>query len=160
MHTYERSVRVAAPFDVVWDFHSTESGLVDLTPDWMNMRVESVTGPDGEPNPDVLEAGSQLAASVRPFGVGPRQDWVSDITGRDNSGDTAYFKDVMGEGPFPHWEHTHLFYDDGEETLVRDRVEYELPVGPLNPVVGPFAIVGFEPMFYYRHRRTKALLES
>jgi len=160
MHTYERSVRVAAPFEAVWDFHSTEAGLLELTPDWMNLRIESVTGPDGESNPDVLEAGSRLSASVRPFGVGPRQDWVSDITEREESGDTAYFKDVMSEGPFPHWEHTHLFYDDGDETLVRDRVEYELPVGPLNPIAGPLAIVGFEPMFRYRHRKTRSLLES
>jgi ligand-binding SRPBCC domain-containing protein len=160
MHTYERSVRVAAPFDAVWDFHSTESGLEALTPEWMNLQVESVTGPDGEPNPDVLDAGATLETSVRPFGVGPRQQWVSEIAERDRSEGTAFFRDVMAEGPFPHWEHTHLFYDDGDETLVRDRVEYELPVGPLNPVLGPLAIVGFEPMFRYRHRKTKSLLES
>jgi ligand-binding SRPBCC domain-containing protein len=159
MENYERSVRVAAPLATVWEFHSTEKGLEALTPDWMRMRVESVRGPDGEPNPAVLEAGSTLEASVRPFGVGPRQGWTSEIVERDHTGGSAYFRDVMSDGPFAFWEHTHLFFADGEETIVTDSVSYELPLGRLGAAVGPLAVVGFEPMFRFRHRRTKNLLE-
>jgi ligand-binding SRPBCC domain-containing protein len=159
MATYDRSVRVFAPFERVWDFHSNERGLEALTPEWMNLTVESVRGPDGEPDPEVLVAGSTLNASVRPFGVGPRQRWTSEITAREHSGGSAYFRDSMSDGPFEHWEHTHLFYEDGETTLVRDHVEYELPT-PVGPTVSPLAWVGFEPMFRYRHRKTKELLES
>ncbi|MFC6725517.1 cyclase, partial [Halobium palmae] len=68
MANYHRQVRVAAPLDEVWKFHSRIEGLVGLTPDWMNLRVEAVRGPDGEPDPDVLEAGSRARLSVRPFG--------------------------------------------------------------------------------------------
>ena len=159
MATYERSVRVFAPFEEVWEFHSTEKGLVDLTPEWMNLRVESARGPDGEPDPDVLEAGSVLRSSVRPFGVGPRQEWVSEITERDHQGGSAYFRDVMTDGPFDEWEHTHLFYADGNSTRITDHVEYEFPFGPLGRAVAPFSVVGFEPMFRYRHKRTRELLE-
>jgi ligand-binding SRPBCC domain-containing protein len=160
MDTYERSVRVAAPFDAVWDFHSDESGLVALTPEWMNLEIESVTGPDGQPDPDVLEAGAEIHSSVRPLNVGPRQDWMTKITKHEESGGSAYFVDVMAEGPFPEWEHTHMFYADGEETIIRDRVRYEFPLGALGRAVGPLGVVGFEPFFQYRHRRTKALLEE
>lgn len=160
MGTYERSVRVAAPLSTVWEFHSTEDGLQALTPDWMHLRVESVRGPDGEPDPDVLEAGTVLRISVQPFGVGPRQRWVSEITGREHSEGSAYFRDVMTEGPFDTWEHTHLFFADGEETIVTDSIRYELPLGPVGSALGPTAIVGFEPMFRYRHRRTRELLEE
>jgi ligand-binding SRPBCC domain-containing protein len=65
----------------------------------------------------------------------------------------------MREGPFPHWVHTHSFFADGDETLLRDRVEYRLPGGELGRRLGPVAYVGFEPMFRYRHRRTRDLLE-
>ncbi|SDJ74357.1 Ligand-binding SRPBCC domain-containing protein [Halovenus aranensis] len=160
MHTYERSVRVAAPFEEVWEFHSTEKGLEALTPDWMGLEVESVTGPDGEPEPDVLETGATIDASVRPFGVGPRQRWCSEIVARERSDGSGFFRDTMHDGPFPEWEHTHNFYADGDETVVRDHVEYELPLGPLDGLIGPLAVVGFEPMFRYRHRRTQTLLES
>lgn len=159
MPRYQRSVRVAAPFETVWDFHSTTDGLEAVTPKWMNIRIDSVFGPDGDPDPDILEAGAVVEASVRPFDVGPRQDWRSEITARERSDGTAYFTDVMHDGPFEYWEHTHLFYADGDATLVRDSIEYELPFGILGDIAGPFAKVGFEPMFRFRHRRTRELLE-
>jgi len=158
MDTYERSVRIAAPLSEVWEFHSTEAGLVALTPDWMRLEVEDVRGPDGEPDPELLEAGSRLRCSVRPLGIGPRQRWTSEIVEREESEGAAYFRDVMHDGPFPEWEHTHSFFEDGEGTLLRDRVQYELPLGALGRAVGPAAVVGFEPMFRFRHRRTKELL--
>lgn len=159
MPTYERSVRVSAPFEAVWEFHSTEQGLVDLTPGWMNIRIEAVRGPDGEPDPDVLEAGSVVESSVRPFGVGPRQSWISDIVARERSGGSAYFRDVMTDGPFAEWVHTHMFYEDDGATIVRDQVSYELPLGSVGRALGPLAVVGLDPMFRYRHRKTKELLE-
>ncbi len=159
MHTYERTVRVDAPFEEVWRFHSTEAGLEALTPGWMRLEIESVTGPDGNSNPSELDTGSSVHASVQPFGLGPRQRWSSDIVARDRTEGTGYFQDVMRDGPFRRWEHTHSFYADGDGTRVRDRIEYELPLGPLDRVFGPLAVIGFEPMFRYRHKRTRELLE-
>jgi ligand-binding SRPBCC domain-containing protein len=160
VNTYERSVRVAAPFERVWDFHSRVDGLEGLTPDWMGLRVEQVLGPDGESDPDVLESGAELHLSTAIAGIGPRQEWVSAITERERHDGAAYFRDEMREGPFPEWLHTHLFYRDGDETIVRDRVRYELPGGGLGRRLGPLAVVGFAPMFRYRHRRTRELLEG
>ncbi|WP_424003567.1 SRPBCC family protein [Haloarcula salina] len=160
MDTYERQVRVAAPLSAVWDFHATGDGLVALTPDWMNIRIEEQRGPDGESDPEELTAGSVVVSSIQPFGVGPRQRWVSDIVERREEDGEAMFRDEMREGPFPHWVHTHTFRADGDDaTIVHDRVEYELPGGPLGRAVGPLGLLGFEPMFRYRHRKTKELLE-
>lgn len=160
MAVYTRSVRVAAPLDAVWEFHSKIEGLETLTPGWMNMHVEDVRGPDGDPDPEIMDVGSVAVTSVRPFGVGPRQRWTSEIVERERSDGTARFVDTMSEGPFAEWEHTHLFYAEGEETIVYDRVEYALPGGGIGRAVSPFAWVGFEPMFRYRHRKTREVLES
>lgn len=159
MPVYERAIEVAAPLSAVWEFHSHESGLEALTPDWMRLRVESVIGPDGDPDPAVLEAGSTVVSSIRPFGIGPRQRWVSEIVARTEGEGHALFRDVMREGPFPEWEHTHRFVADGDRTTVYDRVEYRLPGGPLGRLAGPLGRLGLEPMFRYRHRRTRELLE-
>lgn len=159
MPTYERETRVEAPLEEVWRFHSGVSGLEAATPDWMGLRVESATGPNGEPDPDVLEPGATVTLSIRPFGIGPRQRWTSAITERERADGTAYFRDEMVDGPFERWVHTHAFYGDGDETLVRDRVEYELPFGPLGAAATPFSRVGFETMFRARHRLTRAALE-
>ncbi|QSG14737.1 SRPBCC family protein [Halapricum desulfuricans] len=159
MATYKRSVRVEAPFEEVWEFHATGDGLVALTPGWMHLQIEAERGPDGESDPDTLEAGSTVVSTIQPFGVGPRQRWVSEIVARERKDDYAMFRDEMAEGPFPHWVHTHSFYRDGSATLVRDFVEYDLPGGPVGRVGSPLAWVGLEPMFRYRHRKTKELLE-
>lgn len=158
MPTYQRQTRVDAPLDEVWTFHSRIDGLEALTPAWMHLRVEGLDGPDGEPNPDVLEAGTEVRLSVRPFGVGSRRRWVSHITRRERADGTAVFEDVMDDGPFPTWRHSHQFYADGDGTLLRDRVEYELPV--VGGRLGPLGWLGFEPMFRDRHRRTKRILEA
>lgn len=160
MANYERSARVQAPLEAVWDFHSTVRGLEALTPEWMNLRVEGVRGPNGDHDPAVLETGSVLELSVRPFGIGPRQHWISEITARVRTGDTAYFRDSMTDGPFECWEHTHLFAADGEETILTDAIRFELPFGRVGHRLGRLGFLGFEPMFLYRHRRTKALLEG
>ena len=160
MPTYERETVVRAPLDEVWEFHSTMSGLEALTPEWMGLRIERAVGPDGEPDPDVLEEGSEIAMSMRPFGIGPRRHWTSVIVERDRGDGVAYFRDEMVHGPFERWTHTHAFYADGTETVVRDRVEYDFPLGVLGDVFEPFSEVGFEPMFRTRHRLTKELLEE
>ncbi|MFB6311275.1 MAG: SRPBCC family protein [Salinirussus sp.] len=159
METFERSTYVAAPLERVWDFHSTVEGLEALTPGWMGLRVEAVRGPDGSPDPDVLETGAEIALSTSVAGVGPQQRWTSRIAARDWTHGAAYFRDEMLAGPFPEWEHTHLFYRDGDGTLLRDIVRYELPGGSVGRTLSPLAIVGLEPLFRYRHRRTRELLE-
>lgn len=159
MAVYQRAVRVAAPLADVWEFHSRVSGLEALTPDWMRLDIESVTGPDGEPDPDILDVGSRIESSIQPFGVAPRQHWTSVIVDRESNSGSAMFRDEMAGGPFKEWTHTHSFFADGETTLVRDHVEYELPLGAVGKQLGPLAVVGFDPMFRYRHRKTKQLLE-
>ncbi|MFC7203371.1 SRPBCC family protein [Haloferax namakaokahaiae] len=159
MPVYQRRVRVAAPLETVWEFHSDVSGLEALTPDWMRLEVQGVRGPDGESNPTELVEGTEIDMSMRPLGVGPRQTWTSRILARERDEDAAWFRDDMLDGPFDRWVHTHRFVGRGDETIIEDRVEYELPFGPLGEIAGVFGTVGFEPMFRYRHEKTKELLE-
>jgi ligand-binding SRPBCC domain-containing protein len=160
MPVYQRRTRVAAPLERVWEFHSDISGLEALTPSWMNLEILEVRGPDGRAGPEELVAGTEIEMSMRPFGVGPRQQWVSRILARETTETTAWFRDDMSDGPFDEWLHTHRFVADGDETIIDDRVEYKLPYGPLGKVAGVFGGIGFEPMFRERHRRTKELLEE
>jgi ligand-binding SRPBCC domain-containing protein len=155
MQTFERELRVDAPLEDVWAFHSTIDGLRALTPNWMNLTVEDIEYPETVRDGHVLEAGTRIDMSLRPFGVAPRQTWVSRIDERVEGDGYAYFVDVMEDGPFPEWEHTHLFYADGDETLLRDRVEYVAPAGQLG-AFGSGAVM--RPMFRYRHRRTRDIL--
>lgn len=158
MSTYRRRSRIRAPLDEVWAFHSTIDGLEALTPGWMGLRVESVRGPDGESDPEELFEGTEITMASKPLGVAPETRWISRITDRREGEGYCMFRDDMLGGPFGLWIHTHEMYGDSGETVLIDTVEYELPsaVDQLNPL----AVVGFEPMFRYRHRKTKELLEG
>ncbi|WP_122089602.1 SRPBCC family protein [Halalkalicoccus subterraneus] len=157
MATYERETYVDAPLEDVWKFHSRIDSLEALTPGWMGLSVQEVRGPDGERDPAVLEAGSEIDMRLSPLGL-PGDSWTSVITERTSSDERGLFKDEMRGGPFARWVHVHQFRREGEGTRIRDTVHYELP----DPVraTSPLAVVGFEPMFRYRHRKTKELLEG
>jgi ligand-binding SRPBCC domain-containing protein len=159
MARYRRTTRVEAPLETVWEFHSRIDGLEALTPGWMGLRVEEVRGPDGDPDPDVLAVGSRIRMRLAPLGL-PGSSWTSRIVARERGDGSAWFRDDMVGGPFAAWEHTHRFYADDGATVVDDEVRYELPLGALGRAVGPAARIGFEPMFRYRHRRTRELLEG
>ncbi|MGM0604843.1 MAG: SRPBCC family protein [Halobacteriota archaeon] len=160
MARYTRRVRIEAPLSDVWTFHSTIDGLEALTPEWMDLRIDRVTGPDGSPDPERLRTGTDIAMSIRPFGVGPRQSWTSRISDRDEREGYATFTDEMLGGPFALWVHTHEFYGDRDETVLVDTVDYELPFGAIGAFGTPVSKLGFEAMFRDRHATTKRLLEE
>lgn len=155
MAVFERDLRVGAPIEDVWAFHSTTDGLRALTPNVLDLRVEEIERPGNGRDAHVLTEDTRIHASVTPIGFGHRLRWVSLIEERVERDGLRYFVDTMENGPFPEWTHTHLFYADGDETLIRDRVEYELPGGDVGTALGR---VGLAPMFVYRHYRTRDIL--
>ena len=77
------------------------------------------------------------------------------------------FCDVQMRGPFRRWRHCHTVVAatspvTGEPgTLLRDSVEYELPLGPLGKVANlVFVRRQIGRIFRFRHRRTLELLGS
>ena len=159
MAVYERSVLVEASFEEVWDFHATIDGLEALTPGWMHLRVEKIHRPDGESASEELTAGTAVTISIRPFGIGPRQHMRTRITERARHENRGYFRDEMAGGPFEAWEHTHRFSAEAGRTRIHDHIEYRLAGGRVGSLLSPLADVGFAPIFWYRHKRTKELLE-
>lgn len=160
MPTYRRETRIDAPLSVVWEFHSTVAGLEALTPGFMNLGIEAVEGPEGRTDPPALVEGSRIQMSMQPGGVVPTQAWTSVIKDRGATSESASFSDEMEGGPFKQWVHTHSFTADGDETVMTDRVEYQLPLGLLGKALGQPAKLGFEGMFRDRHRRTTSLLSG
>lgn len=160
MAVYERETRVQASFEDVWRFHATTDGLEALTPSWFGLTVESVRGPDGEPDPPELLEGSSIELSVRPFGVGLGQHVTSIIERRERTGGAGRFCDRMIGGPFAEWVHTHAFYADDGATILRDRIEYRLPFGAAGRLLGLAMVAGLAPAFRYRHGQTREILEQ
>ncbi|AKH96600.1 SRPBCC family protein [Halanaeroarchaeum sulfurireducens] len=156
MPTYYRSTVVDAPLDDVWAFHADVDGLRALTPSWSGLEIESVTGPDGERDPETLEVGTDIEMRVRPLGLLPGPAWTSRITRRERTEGEAVFRDTMIGGPLETWEHAHRFRALDGRTLISDRLDFALP--PAYEGATPAVRAGLAALFAYRHHRTRTLL--
>ena len=71
------------------------------------------------------------------------------------------FTDEMQRGPFRRWRHAHLFEPREGGTLMRDRVEFASPLGPLGALVDFLYLKGFVRRFLLaQNRRIKEAVES
>lgn len=55
---------------------------------------------------------------------------------RIESFDARQFTDVQVRGPYRYWRHVHEFEPAPGGTRMRDRVDYEVPLGPLGEIAG------------------------
>ncbi len=144
MATFVKSVLINAPVGVVFGFHEREDALSLLTPPFPPVRVIGRTGG--------IEVGSRVELRVGFF------SWVALHTAYEKD---RLFVDEQIQGPFAKWVHRHEFEDIDGKTRLTDRVECQLPGGPIvNGLFGWMVKPGLNRMFQHRHRVTKQLCEN
>ena len=130
------------PIDVVFPFFSDAYNLEKLTPPWLRFRVLTLA-------PIRIERGTTIDYRLRIHGLPIR--WTSQI----NVWEPPHrFADRQLRGPYRRWDHEHTFSENGEGTLVGDRVEFEVPGGRLP---GRLASADVRRIFAYRRRRLSEL---
>ena len=130
------------PIDVVFSFFSDAYNLEKLTPPWLRFRVLT-------PAPIPIERGTTIDYRLRIHGLPIR--WTSEI----NVWEPPHrFADRQLRGPYRRWDHEHTFSENGERTLVGDRVDFEVPGGRLP---GRLASTDVRRIFAYRRKRLSEL---
>ncbi len=148
-HLLEASQVVRRPRRDVFGFFADPENLDTITPG--DLRFEILT-----PRPIAMRPGTLIAYRLRLLGVPLR--WLTRIEAFDPE---ERFVDVQLRGPYRSWHHTHDFVDVAEGTLIRDRVEYELPFGPLGELAHALFVRGrLERIFAHRRRRVSELLDG
>jgi ligand-binding SRPBCC domain-containing protein len=118
LHVLEREQLVPAPLDRVFAFFAEAHNLQALTPSFLRFAFETA-------GPIHMRPGARIAYRLSLFGV--RFRWLTEIAVWEPG---RRFVDVQLEGPYRRWVHTHEFAPAACGTIVRDRVEYALPLGP------------------------------
>lgn len=146
-HVLERIQVVARPRDEVWAFFSDPRNLEAITPNFLRFRIANA-GPI-----PMIEGGTveyRLSLFGIPFAWRSR---FEEVLGGER------FVDVQVKGPYRHWRHVHAFADSAGGTEVRDRVEYELPLGPLGEAAHAiFVERSLRRIFDHRRERVAELL--
>ncbi len=146
---YIKQSQIDASPHVVFGFHERPDALQRLTPPWEKVRVVQSSGS--------IRPGSRVVLATR-LGPFPLR-WVAVHTEYDPP---RLFADRQESGPFASWYHRHEFQDDGSGgTLMRDVVEYSLPLGPLGRLLLPHTVERkLEELFTYRHQVIRQLAEA
>ncbi len=149
MSLFVKETLVAAPPEEVFAFHESPRALETLIPPWESMKVVE--------SDRSLAVGSRVVLQGQMLFVPLK--WVAVHTAYDPPHE---FEDIQESGPFAKWVHQHKFIPAANSgTLLRDEVEYEMPLGKLGEVLaGWFVRPNLEQMSEYRHEVTKRLVES
>ena len=123
MNLLEREQLIPRPRSEVFAFFADAANLERLTPRSLRFEIKTEL-------PIVMQPGTLIDYAISLFGVPLR--WRTLIESFEPE---SKFVDVQLKGPYRVWRHTHEFLDVPGGTLVRDRVEYEVPFGPLGSLV-------------------------
>src|ERR1700749_3851331 len=119
---------IRAPPERVFAFHELPDALARLTPPWERTRVLSAA-------PD-LRVGSRAVVETRLFGLVPVR-WVAEHTAHDPP---RMFEDVPLRGPCRGGVTRHRSGPHENGWPLRDRIDFEPPLGPLGKLASPFFI--------------------
>jgi ligand-binding SRPBCC domain-containing protein len=123
VHILERQQRIELPIDRAFEFYGDARNLERITPPWLGFEVTT-------PAPIEMGVGTSIEYRLRLHQVPVR--WRTRIEAWEPP---RRFVDAQVKGPYFLWEHTHTFEADGPgATIIRDRVRYSIPFGPLGEV--------------------------
>ena len=123
VHVLEREQRVELPIEQAFEFYGDARNLERITPPWLGFEVTT-------PAPIEMGVGTLIEYRLRLHRVPVR--WRTRIEAWEPP---HRFVDAQVKGPYSLWEHTHTFEQDGPEaTIIRDRVRYAIPFGPLGEI--------------------------
>lgn len=147
-HVLERSQIVECSLEETFAFFSDAFNLEKITPEFLRFRILT-------PRPLTMQAGTIIEYSLSLFGVPFR--WQTLIEQWEPG---VKFIDSQLKGPYAMWVHTHTFEALGaERTLMRDRVEYQIPMGFFGEIAHVlFVKATLEKIFNYRAEATARLL--
>jgi len=142
-HTLFREQQLNCDLATAWKFFSSANNLSEITPKDMGFIVLT------EMENDEIYEGMIIDYYVSPlFGI--KMKWQTEITHVDFQ---KSFIDFQNKGPYKLWNHHHEFIPNKEGVLMRDTIEYELPLGFLGEIAHRlFVRKKLEHIFDYRFR--------
>jgi ligand-binding SRPBCC domain-containing protein len=166
-HRFETDQWLPYPVPVVFAFFANPQNLPPLMPAWQQARIEELrlvappAPPAGSPGKLGTGIGTTMILSFRLIPKLPiRMNWHAMIPEFEWN---DHFCDAQTSGPFHYWRHCHSVKSETrngvEGTLLTDRVEYELPGGPLGDLANIVAgRAQLRYIFRVRHENTAKLV--
>jgi ligand-binding SRPBCC domain-containing protein len=125
-----KTQKVPATIDEIWDFISSPANLKKITPPYMGFDITSAF------LPPKIYPGMIISYKVSPvFGI--KMTWVAEIT---HMKEKEYFVDEQRIGPYAMWHHEHKIEAIEGGVLMTDIVSYRPPLGFLGAIANSVLI--------------------
>lgn len=143
MGVIERTSVIPVDVHRLFEFHRVVANVRIVTPGIIPVTIHRA--------PPALSVGDEFMVAV---GFG-RFALPWDVRVEEIIPDQRMVDVQKGRGPYARWRHEHRFMPSGGNSILTDRVEYELPLGVIGRI---FDLLLFRALhqllFWYRHRRT------
>lgn len=150
-HQLKREQQLNCDLETAWKFFSSANNLSKITPKDMNFIVRTKLE-----NDEIYE-GMTIDYYVSPL-LGIKMDWRTEITHVDQH---RSFTDFQLKGPYKLWNHYHEFIPNEKGVLIRDTVDYELPMGFLGEIAHKLFVKNkLEQIFSYRFNILEEMFNS
>jgi ligand-binding SRPBCC domain-containing protein len=147
LHHLDREQFVPRAPEDAFAFFADAANLELITPPWLGFSLTS-------PDPIVMRPGTLIDYRLHLHRL--PLHWVSRIALWEPG---RMFVDVQVRGPYRIWRHRHEFEPLGDGTVVRDHVDYALPLGPLGELAhGAFVERDLARIFEFRRAAVGRLL--
>ena len=148
LYTLERSQKIPATIEKIWDFISSPVNLKEITPEDMGFEVTTKNLP-GKIYPGMI-----ISYKVRPL-WGLKMIWVTSIT---QVKEKEFFVDEQQLGPYKFWHHQHHIRNIEGGVLMTDIVNYSPPFGFIGRIANSLFIQKrLNEIFEFRSRKMEAL---
>lgn len=124
IHQLKREQQLDCSIAEAWKFFSSANNLSKITP--KEMKFEVLTKLED----DEIYKGMLIDYNVSPiFNI--KMKWQTEIIDVDFQ---KSFIDFQKKGPYKLWHHRHEFFPNKDGVLMKDTVDYELPMGFLGEI--------------------------
>ena len=150
MKIYRLSTEQQLPVTLkeAWKFFTDARNLERITPPDMSFKVLSDVG-DGRVYPGMI-----INYIVKPMLNIPIR-WTTEISYVEEE---KYFVDEQRFGPYAFWHHKHFFEENENGVLMKDIVDYALPLGFLGRMMQPIMVEPrLQQIFDYRFEKMKEI---
>ncbi len=148
LHSLDTTLFLPHPRPQVFSFFAAAENLERISPPELQFRIVT-------PRPIVIRKGTLIDYKLQLFGI--PFGWRTRIAEWDPP---VTFVDEQLKGPYALWVHTHTFEEKDGGTLIRDHVEYRLPLSPLGDIAYPLVRLQLRRIFAYREEAVRRMVNG
>jgi ligand-binding SRPBCC domain-containing protein len=124
MYQYKTEQWLPVTLEKAWDFFSSPHNLAKITPPELDFQLLP-------PYTDrEIYEGMKIDYMLKPV-LGIPVHWQTEICSVEKN---KFFTDIQVKGPYKIWEHTHHFSEQNGGVLMKDVINYELPLSLLGNI--------------------------